>query len=56
MTILIDTLRASHAFICVEVHVDGKRVGGNGGIFLRVEIGSICKEVLALFLQMHAPN
>jgi hypothetical protein len=32
----------------------GKRVGGNGGTFLRVELGSIFKEVLALFLQMHA--
>ena len=41
---------------CVEVHVDGKRVGKNGGTIMRVEIGSICKEVIALFLQMHAPD
>ena len=29
-------------------------MGENGGTFLRVEVDSICKEVLALFLQMHA--
>jgi hypothetical protein len=53
---MIATMHASHAFICVEVYVDGKRVGENGGTFRRVELGSICKEVLALFLQMHAPD
>jgi hypothetical protein len=53
---MISTLRASHVFICVEVFVDGKRVGGNGGTFMRVEVDSICKEVLALFLQMYAPD
>ena len=56
MASLVSTLRASHAFICVEVHVDGKRVGGNGGTFLRVEVDSICKEVLAIYLQSHAPD
>jgi hypothetical protein len=56
MTSMIATMHASHAFICVEVHVNGKRVGGNGGTFLRVELGSICKEVLAIFLQMRAPD
>ena len=29
-------------------------MGGNGGTFVRVEIGSICKELLVLFLRMHA--
>jgi hypothetical protein len=50
MTSMISTLRASHAFICVEVLFDGKRVGGNGGTLLRFEIDSICKEVLPLYI------
>ena len=56
MASMVSTLRASHAFNCVEVHVDGKRVGGNSGTFLRVEVDSICKEVLAIYLQNHAPD
>ena len=50
MTGMISTLSASNTFICVEVLVDGKRMGGNGGTLSRVEIDSICKEVLALYL------
>jgi len=51
----ICTLRASHAFIEVVVHIDRKRVAGNG-TFIRVAIDTTCKDVLAEFLSSHAPD
>jgi hypothetical protein len=49
----IGQLHASHAFICVEVHVDGKGVGGNA-TFMRVALDAWCKEVLFEFWATHA--
>ena len=46
-------MRDSHAFICVDVVVDGKKVGGNG-TFMRVSTQTACKDVLATFLEQHA--
>jgi hypothetical protein len=42
-----------HAFICVEVYIDGKKVGGNGK-FMRVEVGITCKQVLESYVQSDA--
>ena len=42
-------MRASHAFIDVEVQIDGERIARNG-TFLRVEVDLCCKDVLAIFL------
>ena len=49
------TLRPSHAFICVEVILDGKRVGGQGA-YMNVECDSTCKQVLLAFLNTHSPD
>jgi hypothetical protein len=38
----IGTLRASHAFIDVIIHIDSKRVGENG-TFMRVAVDSCCR-------------
>ena len=43
----IHTLRASHAFIEVEVHIDGKRVGGNEA-FMRLQVDLCCMDVLVI--------
>jgi hypothetical protein len=51
----ISTLRASHAFIEVVVHIDSKRVAGNG-TFIRLAIDLICRDVLTKFLSTHAPD
>jgi len=51
----IHALRASHAFIDVEVHIDGKRVGGNG-TFMRLQVDLCCRDVLAIFLGTYAPD
>ena len=42
------TPRPSHALICVEVILDGKRVGGQGA-YMNVECHSTCKEILLAF-------
>ena len=39
----------------MEVHVDGKRVGGNA-TFMRVALDESCKEVLFEFLAMYASS
>jgi hypothetical protein len=45
----------SHAFICVDVLVDGKRSGGStAGTFMRVVVDATCKEGLHAFLGLHA--
>ncbi len=47
-------MRASHAFVCVDVFVDGKRAGGHG-TYMRAEVDTTaCKELLVEFLQRHA--
>ena len=51
----IGQLHASHAFICVEVHVDGKRVGGNA-TFMSVALDASSKEVLFDFVATHASD
>ncbi len=51
----MDTLRVSHAFLCVDAFVDEKRVGGHG-TFMRVAVETPCKDVLAQFLKSHAPD
>jgi len=51
----METLRASHVFIYVDVFIDEKRVGGHG-TYMRVTAESTCKDVLALFLRSHAPD
>jgi hypothetical protein len=46
-------MRASHAFVCVDVFVDGKRAGGHG-TYMRAEVDTTtCKELLVEFLQRH---
>ena len=52
---LMDTLRASHAFLCVDSFVDKKRVGGHGK-FMRIVVETTCEEVLAQFMQSHTPD
>ena len=49
------TLRASHVFICGDVFIDEKRVGGHG-TYMRVPIELTCKDVLAIFMCSHAPD
>ena len=50
----MNMMRASHAFICVDVFVHGKRAGGHG-TYIRVEVDTTtCKELLDQFLQRHA--
>ena len=49
----VSTLRASHAFIEMVVHIDSKRVTGNG-TFIRVAIDLSCRDVLTEFLSTHA--
>ncbi len=51
----IGQLHASHAFVCVEVHACGKKVGGNA-TYMRVALDASCKEVLFEFLATHASN
>jgi hypothetical protein len=51
----MDTLRASHALLCVDVFVCEKRVGGHG-TFMRVAAEMACKNALAYLLQSHAPD
>ena len=51
----MESLRASHVFMCVDVFIDEKRVGGHG-TYMRVPAESTCKDVLALFLSSHAPD
>jgi hypothetical protein len=51
----IGQLHAFHALICVELHVDGKRVGGNA-TFMRVALEASCKEMLFEFLAKHASD
>ena len=51
----ISTLRASHAFIEVVVHIDSKRAAWNG-TFIRVAVDTTCRDVLAEFLPSHAPD
>jgi len=47
-------MRASRAFVCVEVCVDGKRAGGHG-TFMKVTVdGTTCKDLLLYFLQSYA--
>jgi hypothetical protein len=41
--------------MCVDVLIDGKRVGGNGTL-LMVLVETTCKEVLSDFLQLHASD
>jgi hypothetical protein len=53
--ILPSTVRPSHAFICVEVILDGKRVGGKGA-YMNVECQLTCKQVLLAYLQTHSPD
>ncbi len=48
-------LRPSHAYICVEVTLDGKRVGGRGA-YMNVECDLTCKEVLSGYVKTHAPD
>jgi hypothetical protein len=43
------------SFICVDVLIDGKRVGGNG-TFMVVSVETTCKEVLSDFLRLHASD
>ena len=50
----MSTLRAAHAFLCVEVHIDGKRVARNG-TFMRFDVDKCCGDVLATFIEEHAP-
>ena len=55
-TLLIPPMmRPSHACICVEVILDGKREGGHGA-YMNVECISTCKKVLTSVLMTHAPN
>ncbi len=49
------TLRPAYAFICVEVILDGKRVGGQGA-YMNVESQWTCKQVLRAYLQKHSPD
>jgi len=49
------TLRPANAFICVEVILDGKRVGGRGA-YMNVESQWTCKQVLRAYLQKHSPD
>ena len=51
----IGQLHASHAFVCIEVHVDGKKVGGNA-TYMRIALDASCKEVLFDFLATHASD
>ena len=46
-------LHASHAFISVDVFVDGKRIGKNG-TFTRVTLDVSCTQVLHDFLKSDA--
>jgi len=48
-------LHASHAFFCVDVFVDGKRVGGDG-TFVRVTLDVSYKQVLDDSLKSHASD
>jgi hypothetical protein len=41
----IGQLHASHAFICLDVIVDGKRARGHDA-FMRIALDASCKEVL----------
>ena len=47
------TLRATHAFICVEVHIDGIRVARHGA-FMRVDFDECHRDVLAACIEEHA--
>jgi len=49
------TLRPSHVFICVEVILDGKRMGGQGA-YMNLECDSTCKQVLLAFLNTHSTD
>ena len=49
------TLRPSHAFICVEVILDGKRVVGQGA-YMDVECDSTCKQILMAYLNTHSSH
>ena len=51
----METLRASHVFLCVDVFIDEKRFGGHG-TEMRFHAESTFKDVLALFLSSHAPD
>ncbi len=46
-------LRPSHAFICVEVILNGKRLGGQG-YYMNVECDLTCKQVLSGYVKTHA--
>ena len=48
----MESLRASHVFLWVDVFIDEKRVGRHG-TYMRVHAESTCKDVLALFLSSH---
>ena len=48
-------LRPSHAFISVEVALDGKRAGGQGA-YMNVECDLTCKQVLTGYLKTRAPD
>jgi len=48
-------LRHSHAFICVVIILDGKRVGGQGA-YMHVEFDLTCKHVLTGCLKTRAPD
>jgi hypothetical protein len=50
----MNMIRASHAFVCVDLFVDGKRLGRHGTL-MKAEIdATTCKELLNEFLQRHA--
>ena len=51
----IGQLHASHAFVCVGVHVDGKKVCGNA-TYMRVALDASCKEALFEFLATHVSD
>ena len=53
--ILPSTQKPSHAFIRVEVILNGKRVGGQGA-YMNVECHLTCKQVLLAYLQTHSPD
>ena len=54
-TLIPSMLRPPHAFICVEVILDGKRVGRQGS-YMNVESDLKCKQFLSGYVKTHAPD
>ena len=48
------SIRPSHALICVDDFVDGKRVGANNGTLGIVHVDATCKKVLEDYMGLHA--